>query len=116
MLIDAVGLAPTKEGTDMTAYSVLEVIPTSEGWIPSYIRETGAMVAGHGSKYLARTVSHERLEGQGEGGALRIIIEWPSKEAAVAFMNDPAYAPHLQARTAGSVSHHFLIKGKDDLT
>lgn len=100
----------------MTTYSVLEVTPTSEDWIPSYIRETGAMVAGHGGKYLARTASHERLEGQGERAALRIIIEWPSKEAATAFMNDPTYAPHLQARTAGSVSHHFLIEGKDDLT
>ena len=99
----------------MTAYSVLEVTPTSEDWIPAYISETGAMVAGHGGKYLARTASHERLEGQGEGAALRIIIEWPSRESAVAFMNAPAYAPHLRARTAGSVSHHFLIEGKDDL-
>ena len=100
----------------MAAYSVLEVTPTSEDWIPSYISETGAMVAGHGGTYLARTASHERLEGQGEGAALRIIIEWPSREAATAFMNDAAYAPHLRARTEGSVSHHFLIEGKDDLT
>jgi uncharacterized protein (DUF1330 family) len=57
----------------------------------------------------------ERLEGEGEDAALRIIIEWPSKEAAVAFMNDPAYQPHLKARTAGSISHHFRIEGKDDL-
>ena len=100
----------------MTAYSVLEVTPTSEDWIPAYIGETGAMVAAHGGKYLARTASHERLEGQGEGAALRIIIEWPSREAAIAFMNDPGYAPHLRARTAGSVSHHFLLEAKDDLT
>ena len=100
----------------MAAYSVLEVTPTSEDWIPSYISQTGAMVASHGGTYLARTASHQRLEGQGESAALRIIIEWPSKEAATAFMNDPAYAPHLRARTEGSVSHHFLIEGKDDLT
>lgn len=65
--------------------------------------------------FKGRTSSHERLEGEGEGAALRIIIEWPPKEAAVAFMNDTAYQPHLQARTAGSNSHHFLIEGKDDL-
>lgn len=47
--------------------------------------------------------------------ALRIVIEWPSKEAALAFMSDPAYRPHFEARTAGSSSHHFLIEGKDDL-
>ena len=99
----------------MSYYSVLEVTPTSEEWIPNYIGPANALVAQHGGKYLARTTSHERLEGEGERAALRIIIEWPSKEAAEAFMSDPGYTPHLQARTAGSISHHFLIEGKDDL-
>ena len=99
----------------MSYYSVLEVTPTSEEWIPDYIGPANALVAKHGGKYLARTASHERLEGEGEGAALRIIIEWPTKEAAEAFMSDPGYTPHLEARTAGSISHHFLIEGKDDL-
>ena len=99
----------------MTYYSVLAVTPTTEDWIPDYIGPANALVAKHGGKYLARTASHERLEGEGEGAALRIILEWPSKEAAQAFMSDPEYVPHLKARTAGSVSHHFLIEGKDDL-
>ena len=42
-------------------------------------------------------------------------IEWPSKEAAMNFMKDPEYKPHLEARTAGSESFHFVIEGKDDL-
>ena len=99
----------------MTYYSVLAVTPTTEDWIPDYIEPANKLVAQHGGKYLARTASHERLEGEGEDAALRILIEWPSKEAAVAFMKDPAYVPHLEARTAGSKSHHFLIEGKDDL-
>ena len=99
----------------MAYFSVLAVTPTNQDWIPGYVGPVSALVAQHGGKYLARTASHERLEGEGEGVALRVIIEWPSKEAAVAFMNDPAYAPHLKARTAGSNSHHFLIEGKDDL-
>lgn len=99
----------------MSYYSVLEVTPTSEEWIPNYIGPANALVAQHGGKYLAQTTSHERLEGEGERAALRIIIEWPSKEAAEAFMSDPGYTPHLQARTAGSISHHFLIEGRDDL-
>lgn len=99
----------------MTYYSVLAVTPTSEDWIPDYIGPANALAAKHGGKYLARTASHERLEGEGENAALRIILEWPSKEAAQAFMSDPGYVPHLKARTNGSVSHHFLIEGKDDL-
>lgn len=100
----------------MAYYSVLAVTPTSEDWIPDYLPSANALVAKHGGQYLARTTSHERLEGNDAGAALRIILEWPNKEAAVAFMEDPDYAPHLAARTNGSVSHHFLIEGKDDLS
>ena len=99
----------------MAYYSVLEVTPTTDAWIPDYIGPANKLVAQHGGKYLARTASHERLEGEGEGAALRIIIEWPSEQAAKAFMSDPDYVPHLNARIAGSNSHHFLIEGKDDL-
>lgn len=99
----------------MSYYSVLAVTPTNEDWIPGYIEPANRLVAAHGGKYLARTASHQRLEGEGDDAALRIIIEWPSKEAAIAFMNDPEYVPHLQERTAGSSSHHFLIEAKDDL-
>ena len=99
----------------MAYYSVLAVTPTTQDWIPDYIGPVNTLVARHGGRYLARTASHERLEGEGEDAALRIIIEWPSKDAAMAFMNDPAYIPHLRARIAGSNSNHFLVEGKDDL-
>ena len=99
----------------MSYYSVLEVTPTTDAWVADYIGPANKLVAQYGGKYLARTSSHDRLEGDAEQPALRIIIEWPSKQAAVDFMNDPGYVPHLAARTAGSVSHHALIEGKDDL-
>jgi len=99
----------------MSFYSVLAVTPTTEDWIPDYIGPANALVSKYGGKYIARTSSHERLEGEGEDAVLQIIIKWPSKEAAEAFMIDPEYVPHLKARTAGSISHHFLIEGKDDL-
>jgi len=94
---------------------VLEVTPTEDAWVADYLPVANRLVAEHGGKFLARTSNHERLEGEGDDVALRIIIEWPSKEAALAFANDPEYAPHLKARTEGSVSHHFLIEGKDAL-
>ena len=99
----------------MAYYSVLEVTPTTDAWVADYIAPTNAAVAKHGGKYLARTGSHERLEGKGEDPALRVIIEWPSKQAAQAFMADPDYVPHFKARSEGSISHHFLIEGTDDL-
>ena len=99
----------------MKYYSVLEVTPTSEDWIPAYIESANSRIAHYGGKFLARTSSHKRVEGEGKDVALRIIIEWPSKQAALDFINDKEYSLHLKDRTEGSVSHHFLIEGKDDL-
>ncbi|MEM8876513.1 MAG: DUF1330 domain-containing protein [Pseudomonadota bacterium] len=99
----------------MAYYSVLAVTPTTEDWIPDYLPTANALVAKHGGKYLARTASHEQVEGADQPSALRIILQWPSREAAMNFMNDPEYKRHLEARTAGSTSFHFVIEGKDDL-
>lgn len=99
----------------MTHYSILEVTVTDDAWLADYIAPANKLVAQYGGKYLARTSSHERLEGDKEDPAMRILIEWPSQQAAIDFMNDPEYVPHLQARTAGSISHHALVEGKDDL-
>ncbi|WP_109829866.1 DUF1330 domain-containing protein [Reichenbachiella versicolor] len=96
-------------------FSVLDVTPTTDIWIPDYLEPANRLVAKYGGTYLARTGSHEQLEGETKEAALRIIIEWPSKQAALDFMNDTGYAPHLEARTNGSVSHHYLIEAKDDL-
>lgn len=99
----------------MAYYSVLAVTPSSEDWIPDYLPTANKLVAKHGGKYLARTSSHEQVEGDDLPASLRIVLEWPSKDAAMNFMNDPEYKPHLEARQAGSASYHFVIEGKDDL-
>lgn len=98
----------------MKYYSVLDVTPTTEDWIPDYLPTANKLVAKHGGKYLARTANHEQVEGDKNDAGLRIIMEWPSKKAALAFMNDHEYTPHLHARTAGSESHHYLIEAKDE--
>ena len=99
----------------MTYYSVLEVTPSNDAWISEYLPTANKVIARHGGRYLARTGTHEQLEGPERGAALRILIEWPSENAAKAFTADAEYAPHLEARHAGSESFHWLIAGKDDL-
>lgn len=99
----------------MAYYSVLAVTPTDQDWIPDYLPTANRLVAKHGGVYLARTTQHEQVEGEDRPAGMRILLEWPSKEAAQNFMKDPEYRPHLDARHAGSESVHFLIKGQDDL-
>lgn len=99
----------------MTAYSVLAVTPTDDSWIPGYIEPVGKIIAKHGGKYIARTANHEQVEGEDQPAALRVILEWPDAQAARDFVNDPDYAPYLEARHKGSTSVHFIIDGKDEL-
>lgn len=73
----------------MTYYSVLDVTPTSQDWAPAYVSVSNDLVEKHSGKYIARTNVHERLEGTGGAPVLRIIIEWPSRQAALDFMSDP---------------------------
>lgn len=87
---------------------------TLSAFIPDYLPTANQRVKQRGGNYLARTASHEQVEGSDQSYALRIILEWPSKEAAMNFMNDPQYTPHLEARTEGSERIHFVIEGKDD--
>jgi len=100
----------------MGYFSILAVTPTSDEWVSEYIGPANRLVAQYGGKYLARTATHEQVEGEAQPAALRIIIEWPSREAALGFMSDAEYLPHLKARTAGSRSEHYLVEAKDDLT
>ena len=99
----------------MAYCSYLEVTPTTEDWIPDYLPTANKMVAKHGGKYLARTATHEQVEGEDRPAALRILIEWPSEVVATAFIGEPENQPHLKARHAGSNSLHVLIAAQDDL-
>lgn len=96
-----------------TYYSVLEVTPTTQEWIPNYLEAASKLVSKHGGQYIAQSSEHEILEGDGDNPAIRVIIRWPSRQAAISFMQDPEYAPHLEARTAGSISRHALVEGND---
>ena len=99
----------------MAYYAVALLTPKSDAWVPDYVVAVTPLVAKHGGKYLARTISHERLEGTGPNPGLIVVIEWPSKESAEAFYRDPAYQPHLKSRLEGAASDLFIVEGKDDL-
>jgi len=42
-----------------------------------------------------------------------VIVEWPSKEAAVAFYESEEYRPYRQKRIAGARNEFFLVAGED---
>jgi len=97
----------------MNYYVIGEVDITDQGWVPDYIKNVTGMVERRGGRYLARTSMVERLEGERRPPQILVILEWPSKESAVAFFESEEYRPYRQNRTAGAKNEFLLAAGED---
>ncbi|MEM1344627.1 MAG: DUF1330 domain-containing protein [Pseudomonadota bacterium] len=97
----------------MPAYLIADVTVTDDAWVPPYAGVVHDIAAKHGGKYLSRSGNIDTTEGEDSGSTLIALIEFPDKAAAQAFINDPEYAPHLEARAKGSKSWFRLIDDTD---
>jgi uncharacterized protein (DUF1330 family) len=97
----------------MPAYVIASVLLKDDKWVPEYAARVHDIAAKHGGKYLSRSGNIEVLEGEPLESTLIALIEFPNKDAAKAFANDPEYAPFAQARKEGTVSRFQLIDDTD---
>src|SRR6516165_11496012 len=86
----------------MTVYLIADVKVTDDAWVPAYAASVHDIVHKHGGKYLSRSGNVKTLEGKPLDTTLIALLQFPSAEAAEAFVNDPEYAPHAAARQGGS--------------
>jgi uncharacterized protein (DUF1330 family) len=94
-------------------YVVAEMQVTDPGWIGPYVQNVTRLIERAGGRYLARTPKIERLEGDRAAPQIMLLIEWPSRETALAFYESDEYRPYLERRTAGSITHLSLFAGED---
>ena len=97
----------------MTSFIIADVKVTNDGWIPAYAASVHEIAHRHGGKYLARSGNVTTLEGDPLDTTLIAIIEFPTPEAAKAFVDDPDYAPFVSARRKGSESRFQLLDDTD---
>jgi uncharacterized protein (DUF1330 family) len=97
----------------MKYYAVAELNITDQGWVSSYVENVTKMVELRGGKYLARTSNIEKLEGERAAPQIFLIIEWPSKDAALRFYESDEYRPYLKSRVEGAGGRLLLIAGED---
>jgi len=97
----------------MKYYAVAEINITDPSWITEYVLDTTALVERHGGRYLCRTPNAEKIEGDRPVPQISLLIEWPSREAALGFYESEEYRPHLESRRAGSVGDFMLVAGED---
>jgi uncharacterized protein (DUF1330 family) len=97
----------------MKYYAVAQLDVTDPGWVRDYVANVTPMVERFGGRYLARSASVERIEGDGAAPQVVLLIEWPSREAADAFYESAEYAPFRTARIAGARNDFLLVSGED---
>jgi uncharacterized protein (DUF1330 family) len=97
----------------MTAYLIADVTVTDDAWVPDYAAKVHDIAAKHGGRYLSRSGNIETIEGKPLNNTLVALIEFPSRDAVMAFVNDPDYTPFGDARKAGSISNFHVIDDTD---
>ena len=97
----------------MKYYMIGEVETTEQSWVPDYVANVTGMVERWGGRYLARTPKVEKVEGVRSLQGIMVIVEWPSKEAAIAFYESEEYRPYRQKRLAGAKNEFVLVAGED---
>jgi uncharacterized protein (DUF1330 family) len=97
----------------MKYYFVGEVETTDQRWVPDYVKNVTGMVERWGGRYLARTPKVEKVEGERVPQGIIVIVEWPSREAAMTFYESEEYRPYRQKRLAGAKNEFLLVAGED---
>jgi uncharacterized protein (DUF1330 family) len=97
----------------MAVYLIAEIRITDDAWVPDYAAGVHPIVHKHGGRYLARSGSITAVEGEAPDASLVAVLEFPTRQALDAFVNDPEYAPFGKARQAGSVSRFYAIDDTD---
>lgn len=94
----------------MKAYLVLELSVNDFGGYKKYIAEIPAFIARHSGKYIVRGVQPTTIEGNWKPERL-VIIEFPERENAEAFLGDPQIQDLFKVRHDTTTSRLVLADG-----
>ena len=94
----------------MSAYVLAEIEITNPDGYKEYTATVPATIAKYGGRFIARGGTAETLEGEWPARR-RVLIEFPSMDAARRWWNSPEYAKPMQMRRANSNGRILLLEG-----
>jgi uncharacterized protein (DUF1330 family) len=94
----------------MKAYLVLDLSVKDFGGFKRYIAEIPAFIARHSGRYLVQGVEPTTIEGDWKPERL-VIIEFPSRAKAEAFLDDSEIQDLFKIRQATTTSKLVLADG-----
>ena len=96
----------------MRAYVLAEIEVTNPEGYKGYTAVVGESIAKHGGRFLVRGGTTQGLEGEWPARR-RVILEFPSVEAAKTWWDSPEYAKPRELRRANSSGRLLLLEGFD---
>lgn len=97
----------------MKYYGAVQLRFGDDGWVRKYAAHVTPLVHKHGGRYLARTRTMERVEGDRELPQLFVLVEWPSRQAFYDFFADPEYQQYKKLRHDSSRDELIMVAGED---
>ncbi|MEH2485059.1 DUF1330 domain-containing protein [Bradyrhizobium sp. AZCC 2230] len=94
----------------MKAYLVLDLSVDDFAGFKTYIAEIPGFIARHSGRYIVRGVEPTTIEGDWAPERL-VIIEFPEREKARAFLDDPDIQDLFELRHATTTSKLLLADG-----
>lgn len=94
----------------MKAYLVLDLAVNDFGGFKKYIAEIPAFIAKHFGKYIVQGVEPTLIEGDWKPERV-VIIEFPGRAQAEAFLGDPDIQYLFAIRHATTTSRLVLVDG-----
>ena len=93
----------------MAVYLIGQLTVKDWAWYRQYQQVTEPLVAKHGGKYLLKSAQIDQLGGFRSPPSAVVIIEFPSKEQAAQWYQDPDYQPMIELRKHNDVETQLLL-------
>ncbi len=96
----------------MSAYVISRVSIRDAKAMERYVADAPATVAGFGGRYLVRANAATALEGSWDDDRI-VVLEFPTREAALAWYHSPAYRELRDLRWASADAVVLLADGAE---
>ena len=94
----------------MAAYLIGDVVVNDPTVYEQYRAQVPALIRKHGGEYLVRGGALEVIEGSWKPRRL-VVLRFPDRAAAQAFLNDPEYRPLKELRHRAARTDLVLVAG-----
>ena len=94
----------------MSVYMIVDITVHDPEAYKEYAKLVPSFIKKHRGRYLVRSSESEVREGSWEPGRM-VVLEFPSKSEAIAFLDDPEYQPVAAIRHAAATTNLIVVEG-----